>query len=66
MKDITDKVQFEFGEIDGELLPLTRCVCGEKWITLGIDKEVPDICPSCGRRMIFTNKITVFELEEGK
>ena len=30
MKDITDKVQFEFGEIDGELLPLTRCVCGEK------------------------------------
>lgn len=63
--DITDKV--EFGWNDDEALPLTRCVCGKKWNTwdfiLGVEKDYPTECPSCGRRLFWSTHIRVFEID---
>ena len=61
-KDITE--QCEFGENDGECLPLERCACGQAFgcweNVLGTDGN-PDVTCSCGRKLYFRNKITIYE-----
>ena len=68
MRDITSQVRFE--DPDGETLPVTRCACGREFtpwnFMIGIYASDPYACPACGRRMVFRNSITVYELEEGE
>ena len=68
MKDITGETRFE--DNDGESLPITQCACGKKfapWIFhVSIYKNDPNVCPACNRRIIFSNRITIWELEEGE
>ena len=63
-KDITDAVQF-LGN-DGEYLPLTKCVCGEKFrawdFVLEARKTHYHKCPNCKRRLYFRNSISVYEV----
>ena len=65
-RDVTDHV--EFSELDDEMLPITKCVCGAtfpKWHeTLSIYYDQPWECPYCGRKLFFTNKVTVYEIVE--
>jgi DNA-directed RNA polymerase subunit RPC12/RpoP len=67
MKDVTDTV--EFGEVDDEMLPLRRCVCGQTFLrwtfVLSIYSDGVAECPNCGRKFVFSNKITIYELEDG-
>ena len=62
--DVTDQV--DFGDSDGEDLPLTKCVCGAefKWWdqAVGIYADHPWECPKCGVKLIFSNNIRVFKL----
>ncbi len=62
--DVTNKVSF--GDVDAELLPLTKCVCNrtfDLWdVTLSIYNDDLTKCPSCGRKFYFINKITVYEV----
>ena len=64
MKDITDEVTF--GWNDDELLPLTKCACGKTWkwweFTIGIEKDDPVECPECGRKLVWSTSIKVYEL----
>ncbi len=66
--DVTDKVVFDNDDIDGECLPLYKCVCGkefEKWhFILSIYEDHPHICSHCGRKLFFRNEIKVYEVEE--
>lgn len=66
VKDVTDAVQF--GEIDGEALPLSKCVCGAKWHPwdgpiLSVYADDPTECLNCGRKFYFTNTIRVLEVD---
>lgn len=68
--DVTSKVYF--GDNDGELLPLMKCVCGEKFgywdfiIDIYRNKDLSNnCCPKCGRRFYFSNKITIYEVVDG-
>ena len=65
-KDVTELV--DFGANDDEALPLTKCVCGKKydlWDTsIGIYRDWARGCPDCGRKLYFTCKIRVYEVEE--
>ena len=65
-KDITSQVQF--GGVDGELLPLTKCACGQEFdywdFVLSIYRVEPDVCPNCGRKMYFKLEVTVYEVVE--
>jgi hypothetical protein len=62
MKDVTAEVKT--GDIDGELLPITKCVCGktfDPWtqaMAIGSHWE----CPKCHRKLTFTFKLTVLEV----
>jgi predicted RNA-binding Zn-ribbon protein involved in translation (DUF1610 family) len=62
--DVTDKI--DSGEIDGECLPITKCVCGEKFDAwsqvLSIYPGDPWVCPNCGVKLIFRCDITVYQL----
>lgn len=62
-RDITAEV--EFGDSDGESLPLTRCACGKKYdfydCVLSIYRDMPTSC-ACGRQLYFSNRITVYEI----
>lgn len=61
-QDVTAKV--EIGEVDGELVPITKCLCGAKfelWTqTLGIGAEWE--CPKCRRRLGVDISVRVTEL----
>jgi len=61
--DVT--AQVEFGSVDGETLPLDRCVCGYRFghwdEMLSVYRDDPWICPACGRKLYFKQKITVWE-----
>jgi hypothetical protein len=61
--DITTKVQF--GDNDGEVLPLSRCVCGKRFdpwtFILSVYREDPKEC-TCGRKLYFKNVISIFEV----
>lgn len=62
--DITEKVKF--GNNDDEALPITQCICGEKfaeWIFhVSIYEDDPTPCSKCGRKLIFANEIKVYEV----
>ena len=61
-RDVTDQV--DFGGVDGEYLPLTKCVCGARF---EIWEHILDIshdgsaCPFCGRSLYFRCSIRVYE-----
>lgn len=63
--DVTGAV--EWGDIDGELLPLTKCACGEKFIpwdyVINIYEDSARECPKCGRLLYFSMTITVYEVK---
>lgn len=66
-KDVTDRVKI--GENDGEFLELSECVCGRKWDDrwesfIGTNPKLNNPCPHCGRKLYFTNKITIYEVVE--
>lgn len=66
MKDVTAEV--EFGDVDGEVMPLTKCVCGATWDgwagpALSIYEDDPQECPACHRRFYFQQRITVIEVD---
>jgi hypothetical protein len=61
--DVTKQV--EVGLPDGELLPLTKCVCGAEFglweFTINAYQDNPNQCPKCGRLMYFRNDLRVYE-----
>lgn len=63
--DVTGKVNFDFN--DGDSLPITKCVCGypfKSWtFILSNDKDDPNECPHCQRKLFFKNEIKVYEVE---
>jgi DNA-directed RNA polymerase subunit RPC12/RpoP len=63
--DVTSLVSV--GDIDGESLPLTKCVCGEPFgywdQVISIYPEHPWACPKCGVRLIFSTGIRIFKIE---
>ncbi len=65
-QDVTDSVDFENN--DDECLPLTKCVCGQKFeawdfiISIYNDSELIHKCPKCGRGFIFSNEIRVYQV----
>ena len=65
-KDITQEVQV--GDVDGELLALEQCVCGERFglwgKTIGIYRDYASKCPACGRNLYFRMKLTIYEVVE--
>jgi len=66
-KDITSQVSF--ADNDGELLPLTKCICGKEYevwdFVLNTDiYDSPIKCDACGRRMYFEVSIKVYEIGE--
>lgn len=58
------------GEVDGESLPIKRCLCGEEFkywdFVLHTDKSEPDTCPSCGRKFFFVHKVVVYQVFESE
>lgn len=64
-KDITEHVSI--GEIDGESLSLEKCVCGREFkswdFVMSIYRDQANQC-DCGRRLYFSNKVTVYEVIE--
>ncbi len=65
-KDVTTLVDFD--NSDDEYLPVTKCVCGEKFsawhFIISIYSDDPKPCPKCGRKFYFRNAIRVFQVEE--
>jgi len=64
-KDVTLSVGF--GNNDDEYLPVTKCVCGEKFASwdyvLSIYRDIKyEGYPKCKRRLYFRNKITIYEV----
>ena len=65
--DVTNN--FSYGDVDGEQLPIIKCICGEFWwpwegLVLSIDYNDPEECPSCHRKFVFSNKIIIYEIED--
>ncbi len=64
--DVTDSV--EVGGIDGELMPLEKCVCGKQFdywdFILKNERDRTNDCPACGRRLYFSVKVSVFEVRD--
>lgn len=62
--DVTKQV--EFGDIDGEHIPLTKCVCGatfKGWSqVVDIYPDSPWECPRCGVKLYFTCDVRVYKL----
>ena len=62
--DVT--AQVDFGPVDDECLPLTKCVCGHAFKlweeVVSIYPEHPWTCPQCGAKLVFANAIRVFQL----
>jgi hypothetical protein len=62
--EVTNSVDFGFN--DEELLPVTKCVCGKKFIpwefSIGLWEEGAAECPECGRMMFFSVEIRVYEV----
>jgi hypothetical protein len=60
--------QVSFGNPDDELLPITKCACGQEWeswdFSIGIYEDEPKQCPACGRSFYFRNNIKVFEVDK--
>jgi hypothetical protein len=64
-KDVTKLVEFDSGQIDGECLPLAKCVCGKRFhdwgFILSIYEDNATECPECHRRLYFRSTIRVYE-----
>jgi hypothetical protein len=64
--DVTSKVSFD--GVDDENLPLTRCVCGERfkpWSQIvGIYRDLPWSCPKCSAKLVFSNGVRVFQIKK--
>ena len=64
-KDVTNECIY--GEVDDELLPLRKCVCGREFkfwdAILSIDRNHLFEC-ECGRMLYFSNKIIIYEIGE--
>jgi len=62
--DVTAKV--DFGEVDGESLPLTKCVCGARFPLweeiMSIYADRPWECPKCKTKLYFTCAIRVYQV----
>jgi hypothetical protein len=54
-----------YGDVDGEYLPLTKCICGyrhKEWdFNISIYHDNIHPCPQCGRKLYFENNIQVYE-----
>ena len=65
-KDVTSQVDFHNN--DDECLPITQCVCGEKFpawsFVISIYEDTPKECPNCGAKLFFRLGIQVFQVEE--
>jgi len=68
IRDVTDLVLVNPYEIDGEIVPVGRCICGHKggWgnFTISIYRDHAKKCPECGRRLYYTVNLRVYEVEE--
>lgn len=64
LMDVTSRVDFQ--NPDDEALPLTKCVCGKRFdaweFIISIYDDIPSICPNCKRKLIFSNRIHVYEV----
>lgn len=68
MTDLDVTTDVEFSDVDGEALPLTRCVCGklfDSWdIIVGVYRDHPWTCTRCKRQLYFENNIRVYQVVE--
>lgn len=66
MPEINVTELVEVSRVDDEHLPLLKCVCGERFADwhhiLSIYPDMAADCPTCGRRFIFKNTISIFEV----
>ncbi len=68
--NVTHLVDFELN--DGEVLPITQCVCGAEFsawagsssFTIGFYPEHPKACPKCNRKLYFAIELNVYQVEE--
>lgn len=63
--EVTEQVSV--GEIDGEHLPLLKCVCGKKYESWDAVMSIyefqdPWQCSECGRQLFFRFKVTVWQV----
>ncbi len=62
--DVTNQVKVE--DNDGEHLPLIKCVCGAEYppwdFIISVYEDLAHGC-RCGRKFIFKNNITVWEVK---
>jgi len=66
--DVTSQVRF--GDVDGESLPMEKCICGKVWdawtFVLDIYADSPSVCENCGRKFFFHNDIKIFQVVDEK
>lgn len=64
-EDVTPYVDYEIN--DGEFLPITRCVCGERFgycdFVIYVYSDDPVECPKCRRKFYFRQTIRVYEVK---
>jgi DNA-directed RNA polymerase subunit RPC12/RpoP len=64
--DITDQIKFNAYDVDGESLPIQRCVCGRSFdfwdFVISIYDDDPHECPECGRKMFFRVVARIYEV----
>jgi DNA-directed RNA polymerase subunit RPC12/RpoP len=62
--DVTDQVTFD--DNDGESLPLTKCVCGQKFESweevVSVYADEPWTCPHCGAKLFFSVNVKVYKV----
>ena len=66
--DVNVTALVEFGEVDGESLPIKKCVCGTAYspwhFPISIYRDaIGHKCCECGRKFYFRNSIAVFEVK---
>ena len=65
--DITKDIKV--GEVDGTILPILKCKCGETFdhysFCIGDESDKPTQCPNCKRRLFFTSEIKIFDVLDG-
>ena len=65
-KDITNLV--DFGDIDGESIPLTKCACGQHYdswqFIVSIYRNDPVECINCHRKLYCSIEVKVYEVVE--
>lgn len=57
MKDVSKYMEYNVLDIDGELLPITKCLCGAEFgyweFILGVYEDTAKSCPKCGIKFYF-------------